>query len=74
MDKKLALLEFALPDYEKYCLLENDEKKKVEGLLFANVELEMKKVVDKYRVSSDYPSVMLMSEEIKREKKELEAF
>jgi hypothetical protein len=28
------LLQFLLPDYEKNCLLENDEKKKAENLLF----------------------------------------
>lgn len=29
LEKKLILVEFLLPDYEKNCLLENDEKGKV---------------------------------------------
>lgn len=33
-EKKMMLFEFLLPDYEKACLLENDEKKKAENMLF----------------------------------------
>lgn len=34
LEKRLMLIEFLLPDYEKHCLLENDEHRKADALLF----------------------------------------
>jgi hypothetical protein len=34
LEKRLMLMEFLLPDYEKHCLLENDEHRKADALLF----------------------------------------
>lgn len=50
-----------LPDYEKSCLLENDEKKKVDGLLFANEDMEIKGLIEKYKNVNSYPAVLLIS-------------
>ena len=65
-ERQLNLLEFILPDYEKNCLLENDEKKKKEKLLFVADEFELKEAIGDFKKSSEYPPPMLAIEEIKR--------
>lgn len=62
-----------LPDYERHCLLYNDEKKMPETLLFINEDFDMQEVIGKFKKVNEYPSVMLITEEIKRERRELEA-
>lgn len=69
------LLEFLLPDYEKHCLLENDEKRRSDALLFLCASTNgISESIEKFKKLNDYPSVLLASEEIKREKREVEAF
>jgi sorting nexin-1/2 len=75
LEKKLVLLEFLLPDYEKHCLLENDEKRKADALLFLCASSNgITEALEKYKRLNDYPPVLLVSEEIKRERREIEAF
>ena len=74
VDQKLAMVEFLLPDYEKNCLFENDEKRKVEALLFTVEDFEIKEATLDFRKATEYPSVQHVAEEIKRERRELEGF
>lgn len=72
LEKRLMLLEFLLPDYEKNCLLENDEKRKSDALLFLCASTNgVGESIEKFKKLNDYPSVLLASEEIKREKREV---
>lgn len=67
--KKLMLLQFLLPDYEKNCLLENDEKKKAENLLFLCASTNgISESVEKFKNMHDYPPVLIVSQEIRRER------
>lgn len=69
LEKRLMLLEFLLPDYEKHCLLENDEKRKADALLFLCASSNgITDTLDKFKHLNEYPPVLLISEEIKRER------
>ena len=71
-EKTVNFLEFLLPDYEKNCLFQNDEKKKNDALLFTVDDFQIKEATIDFKKASEYPPVLFVIEEIKRERRELQ--
>ena len=62
LQKKLAVLQFLLPDYEKNCLHYNDEKKKIDLLFMESERFEIKDAIESYKKVNEYPPILLVTE------------
>ena len=72
IEKKLSMIQFVLPDYEKACLLENDQRRKADNLLFSCSKGNgVEEAINVYKKLTTFPAVLMISEEIKREQREI---
>lgn len=62
LQKKLAVLQFLLPDYEKNCLHYNDEKKNIDLLFMESERFEIKDAIESYKKVNEYPPILLVTE------------
>lgn len=72
VEKYCGVVEFLLPDYETSVLLENDEKKREDKLIFKGKKTH--ELIENYKKLLAHHPVLAVQEEIRKEKREIQAF